>query len=214
MIDSIVSLLSYKYKALIFSLLFRGESHCFGGGFFLFVGGATYKELLIYNRSGDYMKFNAKKAEHEYVTTTTSYRKLAEKYEVSINAIREISKKNHWVDKRKEYNTKLAQTLYEQSMNDELDKLAECKTATNRAITIVMGMINECENGTPQDMRTCVAALKDLIGMQRDLHGILTRKDEMSLLGVNDDDGESGVVVIPAVVPDADIAVMEGDNNV
>ena len=76
-----------------------------------------------------------------------------------------------------------------------------------------MEMINDCEGGTPQDMRTCVAALKDLIGMQRDLHGLLTKKDELALRQETGNDGESGVVYIPPLTSDAEAVVVEGDTD-
>lgn len=159
------------------------------------------------------MKFDAKAAEHEYVTTQTSYRKLAEKYEVSATVIQKLGKEKGWRKKREEYNAKVMQKLYSKSEEQELDKLAKCKTATDRAIAICMGMINDCEDGTPQDMRTCVAALKDLIGMQRDLHGLLSRKDELSLRQESGDNTETGVVYMPSLVPEADVYVEEGDGN-
>lgn len=159
------------------------------------------------------MKFDAKKAEHEYITTNTSYRKLAEKYEVTREHICRVAKENEWVKKRKDYKTEVYQKATEKSMENEIDKLAKCKTATDRAIEIVLDMVNDCEEGTPQDMRTCVAALKDLIGMQRDLHGILSRKDELILRQGTTDDNESGVVYIPPLAPEADSVVTEGETN-
>lgn len=159
------------------------------------------------------MKFDAKAAEREYITTQTSYRKLAEKYEVSENAVYNIGVKNGWKQKRIDYQTKLGEKLVEKSMEREIDKLDKCKTATDRAIAICMGMIDDCEDGTPQDMRTCVAALKDLIGMQRDLHGLLSRKDELALRQESGDNTETGVVYIPSIAPEADVYVEEGDGN-
>lgn len=159
------------------------------------------------------MKFDAKAAEREYITTQTSYRKLAEKYEVSENAVYNIGVKNGWKQKRIDYQTKLGEKLVEKSMEQEIDKLDKCKTATDRAIAICMEMINDCEDGTPQDMRTCVAALKDLIGMQRDLHGLLSRKDELALRQESGDNTETGVVYIPSLAPEADVYVEEGDGN-
>lgn len=159
------------------------------------------------------MKFDAKAAEREYITTQTSYRKLAEKYEVDTAHVARIAKAERWVEKKKEYETKVHQKSIEKSIDNELDKLAKCKTATDRAIAICMGMINDCEGGTPQDMRTCVAALKDLIGMQRDLHGLLSRKDELSLRQENGDTSETGVVFIPPIVADAEVVVEDGEGN-
>lgn len=159
------------------------------------------------------MKFDAKAAEQEYITTQTSYRRLAEKYEVSDRRIAEVARKNEWAKKKKEYSAKVQQKFIEKSMAEDVDKLAKCKTATDRAIAICMGMINDCEDGTPQDMRTCVAALKDLIGMQRDLHGLLSRKDELSLRQESGDNTDTGVVYMPSLVPEADVYVEEGDGN-
>ena len=43
------------------------------------------------------------KIETEYITTDTSYRKLAEKYGVHYNAIASRSKQGDWVEKRKQF---------------------------------------------------------------------------------------------------------------
>lgn len=160
------------------------------------------------------MKFDARKAEHEYITDTkTSYRKLAEKYEVSFQTVKEYAVEHEWVKKRKEYSKKVSQKLLEKSIEQEVDKLARCKTATDTAIEVVEAMIDECKTGTPQDLRTCVAALKDLIGMQRDLHGVLSRKDELMLHQGDSTTDESGVVYIPPLAPEADAVVVEGDSD-
>lgn len=159
------------------------------------------------------MKFNAKKAEHEYITTQTSYRKLAEKYEVAYKVVQRYGVEHNWVQKRKDYISEVARKSLEKSMEQEIDKLDKCKTATDKAIAVCMEMINNCEGGTPQDMRTCVAALKDLIGMQRDLHGLLTRKDELTLRQESGDNTETGVVFIPPLAPEADVIVEEGESD-
>ena len=157
------------------------------------------------------MKFDSKRAEREYITTNTSYRALAEKYEVSQSYLAHYGCRNGWVQKRADYKSKVHQKSIEKAAEQEVDKLAKCKTATDKAIARVDEMIENVQ--TAQDVRAIAAALKDLIGMQRDLHGILSKKDELQLHQEAEGTGETGIVYIPPLVADADVVVKEGDAN-
>lgn len=127
------------------------------------------------------MKFNAKKAEHEYVTTTISYRELAKKHEVSRQTMANLGKKENWAQKRKDYLTQLGQSLYEKSMEEDVDKLSNLKTMTDTVIEVAKKRVQEyIENEDmkldAQEIKQYASAIKDLVAIQRDLHGIVNEE--------------------------------------
>lgn len=164
------------------------------------------------------MKFDAKKAEHDYITDNSmSYRKLAEKYEVSKATICRYAKENDWAEKKKQYETKLVQTATEKTLKKEADKLSTLRTATDTAIEVVDRFITEFAEQTEGDgwkyknFKDCVSMLKELTTIQRNLNGILTKQEEIALNTGSVTTNETGVVVLPGLIPDTDIAVSEGE---
>lgn len=138
------------------------------------------------------------KIETEYITTDTSYRKLAEKYGVHYNAIASRAKHGNWVEKRNQYRIKtvtktvkkisdktatqaakvgdLADKLLiklEQAI-DELDlKVTTHKIKTERADQETTVEFKVAEEGGTVDR----AGLRQLTGALKDLKLI---KDEIS----------------------------------
>ncbi len=182
------------------------------------------------------MKFDVVKAENEYVTTNISYRKLAEKYKVSYTIISKYGVERKWTQKRKEFKSKVSQRFIEKAAKTETDKLSKLIETTDKAIEAVSknidGYLRVAEDGVSipmGELRPAVSALKDLVVIQRDLNGILSLKDkqtidiarerlaiEQSKANVGDnDDSETGIVVLPALVPDVDDEeiVKEGETN-
>lgn len=175
------------------------------------------------------MKFNAKKAEHDYITGTMSYRKLAEKYEVDQATISKYGKKGCWVKKRKEYQAKVQQKALEKTVEKEADKLATLNSATDEAISIVAGFINDFNDESSfkyKNFKDVVSTLKELTNLQRNLNGILTVQEENSLalareklqiererLGFDEGEtGETGIVYIPEIAPEVtENVVIEGE---
>lgn len=156
------------------------------------------------------MKFNTKKAEHDYITDNSmSYRKLAEKYEVSKATICRYATKNNWAEKREQYETKFVRTVTEKTLEKEADKLSTLRTATDTAIDVVDRFITEFAEQTEGDIwkyknfKDCVSMLKELTALQRNLHGILTKQEELALDTDSDETGETGIVLIPEVAPEA-----------
>lgn len=161
-------------------------------------------------------KIDRMKAEHEYITTNTSYRKLAEKYEVSENAMGEMARRHHWTQKRKEYRDNLGKKLAEKTAKREVDKLANLRTATDSVIECAMNRAAELSNDEQwesTELKTLASALKDLVAVQRDLHGLLSKRDELQLRQETNDYGETGVVYIPPLTAESDNVVTEGGED-
>ena len=162
------------------------------------------------------MDWNKLKA--EYIAGGISYRKLAEKYSVSFNTLKDIAVREKWTDlKQKAHNkatTKLVETIgeqngtYEVSVNDVADKLLDKITS----MIYVEGL-------TTQSVKHLTSALKDI----KDIKGI---KSDIDIKEQNaridklykeiesdkrDDDKPCGVVMMPPIM--ANLTPPKEDDN-
>lgn len=81
----------------------------------------------------------------EYITTDTSYRRLAKKYGISDVQIATVGKREEWVKLRKQYLSKtLAQTL-EKTAEMDSDRLSRLMDTTARAIDVVVGAFDDAQ---------------------------------------------------------------------
>lgn len=79
------------------------------------------------------------KIKTEYITTDTSYRKLAKKYGLSMVQVSRVGKAEGWVDLRQQYVSEtLAQTL-DKTADMDSDRLARLMDTTSKAIDVVVG---------------------------------------------------------------------------
>ena len=74
----------------------------------------------------------------EYVTTKTTYAKLAEKYGISISQIKIVAARDGWTNERKKFTARVQQKAYKKACNHEADRLARLITATTGAIDVAM----------------------------------------------------------------------------
>lgn len=64
------------------------------------------------------------KIKTEYITTDTSYRKLARKYKIPVKIISDAGKAEKWVEEKRQYNHKLSTETVKKICDEESDKLA------------------------------------------------------------------------------------------
>ena len=81
----------------------------------------------------------------EYVTTKTTYAKLAEKYGISISQIKIVAARDGWTNERKKFTARVQQKAYRKACNHEADRLARLITATTGAIDVAMRAIGDDE---------------------------------------------------------------------
>lgn len=81
----------------------------------------------------------------EYVTTKTSYAKLAEKYGISISQIKIVAARDGWTKERKKFAADVQQKAYKKACSHEADRLARLITATTGAIDVAMRAIGDDE---------------------------------------------------------------------
>lgn len=107
------------------------------------------------------------KIKHEYVTTDTSYRKLAAKYGVSSTAIAAKSKEEHWLEQREQYLHKTYTTSIEKSTQTDADRIAKQRELADR----VLDELGKSVVGAT------LSELKQISGVIRDLQSIKTDAD-------------------------------------
>lgn len=119
------------------------------------------------------------KIKNEYINTQTSYRKLADKYNVSFPTLRDRAVKEKWFEKRKKQRnkirTKTEQKITEKIVNAEVNRITallelsdeaqkQIKTSLGQLGKYVdmFGNVSECDVIDANKLRKLVASLKDL----------------------------------------------------
>ena len=114
-----------------------------------------------------------KEIKTEYITTDTSYRKLAQKYGVSYQTICHRSKEEGWIAEREHHkNTTLTKTL-EKISQQEANRVAKIHSVADKLLLKIEAMV---ESGNPLDtkgIRALTAAVKDL----KEIHNVRTDLD-------------------------------------
>ena len=125
----------------------------------------------------------------EYIRDdTASYRKLAKKYDVGINALKARGKNERWVELRAQSQHKSITKTIEKIADRQAERTAVFLSLTDKAIEKLTEALSVCLPNDTQGLRQIVASLKDL----KDMQNIKTEKE---------DEGENntGVVFLPSV---------------
>lgn len=102
----------------------------------------------------------------EYITTQTSYRKLAQKYGVSHVQIGNVGKQENWVELRRQYLDKTLAKTVEKTSQQEANRAARIHSVADKLLNQIEAMV---ESGRPLDtkgIRALTAAVKDLKEIQ------------------------------------------------
>ena len=131
------------------------------------------------------MDWNLLKA--EYIAGNTSYRELAEKYEVSESTLRKLGAREKWTDLRNKVSTEAEQKLVDTVSDQKTDFASDLYDAAGELLAKIRENIKTDKMTNSQSIKHYSSALKDL----RDLMGIKT-----------EDDGETEIEVIFAAGPE------------
>ena len=101
----------------------------------------------------------------EYITTDTSYRKLAQKYGISTTQICNVGRDEKWVELREQYlNNTTAKTI-EKISQQEANRAAKIHSVADKLLLKIETLV-DCPGMMPKDVRALVAAVKDLKEIQ------------------------------------------------
>ena len=104
----------------------------------------------------------------EYITTDTSYRKLAQKYGVNYQAICHRSKDEGWIAQREQYRNDTITKTIDKISELEADRAAKIHSVADKLLNKIEAMVDAVE---PEDIpakaiRALTAAVKDLKEIQ------------------------------------------------
>lgn len=152
---------------------------------------------------------NWSKLKTEYITTDTSYRKLAEKYEVSQSTLRKIAAREQWVELKNKFGT-----ARDTEMANLLGAEAGQKTAEldQRYFDIIEKLLDKAEyiiDATPiwqvstvKEMATAMKYIKECKGIKSDAD---KREQEARIraleknCGDDGDEDNTGVILLPTI---------------
>lgn len=147
----------------------------------------------------------------EYITTDTSYRKLAQKYGVSTTQICNVGRDEKWVEQREQYlNNTTAKTL-EKISQQEANRAAKIHSVADKLLLKIETLVDR-PGMMPKDVRALVAAVKDLKEIQsvksdldkQEQEARIAALRQKSMTGDGDDDGTGVILLPPRIGEDAD----------
>ena len=117
------------------------------------------------------MDWNKLKA--EYIAGGTSYRKLAEKYEIDRNAVQRVAKREKWCDLKSQAKAKSETKMVDAIANDISKKSVKIDDVADKLLDKIVGLLDALEVADSQTIKHCTSALKDI----KDIKGIKSKLD-------------------------------------
>ena len=115
------------------------------------------------------------KIKTEYITTNTSYRKLAEKYEVDQATIARRAKKEDWVSKRQHHADKTQAKILTADTQKKVDRVG-------RLMTVADKLLNKVELAVDQEGPISAGAIKNLSDALKNIRETQMIRSEQDIL--------------------------------
>ena len=109
----------------------------------------------------------------EYITTNTSYRKLAEKYSVSRGQLCAVGRDEKWVELRDQHRANLVSKTVEAVEAAQVERAKKIQTVADKLLSRIEAMVGGGSMAA-KDVRSLVAAVKDL----KEIQGVRSELDE------------------------------------
>ena len=111
-----------------------------------------------------------KKLKAEYIAGGTSYRKLAEKYDVSFGTLRKVAAKEKWTDLRNKAVARADTKIVESLSTKEADKAKKILDVADKLLDKIAEVIDVIDNPTGiKDITTALKNLRDIKGIKSDV---------------------------------------------
>lgn len=110
-------------------------------------------------------------AKREYITTGISQRALADKYQVSLTAIKKRSTEEGWVDAREQIRHKTTTKLIEKASERGSDVRLKVYDAAERLLGVVLGQIDDLEGkkaSEAKDVATTLRIVREILDVKSD----------------------------------------------
>ena len=102
----------------------------------------------------------------EYITTDTSYRKLAQKYGVSTTQICNVGRDEKWVEQREQYLNNTTAKAIEKISKQEANRAAKIHSVADKLLLKIERMVDSDKPLDTKGIRALTAAVKDLKEIQ------------------------------------------------
>lgn len=144
----------------------------------------------------------------EYVTEKTSYRKLAEKYDVSYTELSKHGREESWRDEREKFLAKTYSKSLDILIKRQEERIKKLQTITDKILEKIEKSVEKMDTSDLQAYRQLTSALKDIKEIQMLKSEADLREQEARINKLNRDaedksaEGkEYGVVLLPAISP-------------
>lgn len=115
-----------------------------------------------------------KKIKTEYITTDTSYRKLAQKYGVNYRTICIRSQSEGWLEQRQQHINNVTTQAINTVAEKQIDRAARLQTVTEKLLTKIEAMAESEDIFDAKSVRSLCAAIKDI----KEIQGIKSDADK------------------------------------
>lgn len=102
----------------------------------------------------------------EYITTDTSYRKLAEKYGVSRVQIGNVGKEENWVELRRQHLDRTLTRTIAAVENAQVNRAKKMQTVADKILNKIESLVDSERPLDSKSIRALTAAVKDLKEIQ------------------------------------------------
>ena len=142
----------------------------------------------------------------EYITTQTSYRKLAKKYGVSRVQIGNVGREEKWVELRRQHLDSTFTKTVEKISQQEANRAAKIHNVADKLLLKIEALVDR-PGMMPKDVRSLVAAVKDLKEIQSIKSELDKQEQEARIANLRrsvdkDEDDSSVVEVVFAAGPE------------
>ncbi len=164
------------------------------------------------------MDWNKLKA--EYISGGTSYRKLAEKYNVKFSNLKNVAIKEGWTQLKEQAKNKADTKMVNSVAKDIAKKSVKINDVADKLLTKIVRLLDELDLADSQTIKQCTSALKDI----KDIKGVKSEIDLKEQQARIDklrkdidadkiaEDKPCGVVMMPPIMPDL-VPPKEDDDN-
>ena len=119
-----------------------------------------------------------KKLRAEYIAGGTSYRKLAEKYDVSFHTLRKQAAKENWKALRDETTAKTVTKIIEIESDKQADRMKRLLTVSDALLDVVEEAVSKFKT---EELLLDRTALKSLSGTIKDIKDIQSLKTSLDI---------------------------------
>lgn len=137
----------------------------------------------------------------EYVTTDTSYRKLSEKYGVSMTEVSRHGKDESWREERRKYQEKAYTKTLDVLIKGQQNRIKRLQTITDKILDKIEESVDKMNSADFQAYRQITAAIKDIKEVQMlkseaDLREQEARINKLRRDAEQSDKGDSSVNIV------------------